>query len=456
MFLGNSFEVISWMFSTRTVARALWTLMMLLSLVSGSALAATKIEGVRVWKAPDKTRLVFDVSDSVKHNIFMLQNPSRIVIDLKDTQASSVLSKADLAGSPVKKIRSGVQKNNALRVVLDLEKPLQPKSFTLRPNDQYGHRLVLDLLDRDNQMSKPSKAAVKAANRGMRDVVVAIDPGHGGEDPGAQGPSGTFEKHVVMQIAKRLKQKIDQQKGLRAVLTREGDYYVALSKRREIARDVHHADLFVSIHADAWTDPRARGASVFVLSQRGASSTLARHLADKENASDMVGGVELEDKDDLLRSVIFEIAMEGTLVHSMRASNAVLKELKGVSRLHKKRVEQAGFMVLKSPDMPSLLVELGFISNPTEEKMLRSSNHQEKIANALLSGVRQYFVQQPPPNTYFAYLRANEPILHRIAAGETLSGIAKKYSVKTGDLKKQNGLATDSIRVGQVIKIPNS
>lgn len=432
----------------------IWLLVAMLSV--SEAVAQTAIEGVRVWKSPDKTRLVLDVDGVVKHNIQTLENPYRVVIDLENTKESSAFRKVDLKESPIKRIRTGLQEDNSFRVVLDLVKPLQPNSFSLRPNKEYGHRLVIDLLDKNSEAKEPRKTAAQSPRYGMRDVIVAIDAGHGGEDPGAKGPSGTYEKDVVMQIAKKLKAKIDKEKGIKAVLTREGDYYVKLKRRREIARDIYHADLFVSIHADAWTDPRAKGASVWVLSERGATSTLARHLTADENRADSIGGVELEDKDEVLRNVLYEIAMEGTMVHSIQASNAILNRLKGVGRLHKKQVEQAGFMVLKSADMPSLLVELGFISNPTEEGLLKNGQHQYKVADALLGGIRQYFIQQPPPDTYFAYLRANEPIMHQIARGETLSGIAERYSVSTNDLKKENSLGSDVIRVGQVIRIPNS
>lgn len=431
----------------------LLVVMSLLLCLAATVQAQVGIDGVRLWQAPDKTRLVFDVSDEVEHHIFSLDNPHRIVIDLRDTESSRKLHKVDLKDSPIRRIRSGVQEDKTFRVVLDLKQKLRPQSFVLRPNKKYGHRLVLDLHDDDAEPRKAVRKEIEASNR---DVIIAIDAGHGGEDPGALGPSGIYEKDVVLEIAKRLYRLVDSEPGMRPVMTREGDYYVKLKRRREIARDVYHADLFISLHADAFHDHRARGASVYVLSKSGATSTTARYLAEKENASDFIGGVELEEDDEELKSVILELAMDGTLEQSFQASNSILDELRHISRLHKRSVEQAGFAVLKSADMPSMLVELGFISNPHEESLLRNNNHQQKMARSLLAGLKRYFLMQPPPGTYYAKLRDRKAVTHRIANGETLSEIAQKYRVSTRDLMQFNSLSNHIIRVGQVIKIPNT
>lgn len=443
--------------------KPLWMVALILCsfwVITGDLSAASskvKIEGVRVWNSPDKTRLVFDINKPVSHNIFSLEKPDRIVIDLKNTATSAALSAVNFKDSPIKGIRVGLQKGGALRVVLDAHSSLKPKSHLLKPNMKYGHRLVVDLFDEKKAKLKPKKTVKSVArSKGHREVIVAIDAGHGGEDPGAVGPGGIYEKNVNLAIALKLRDLINAEKGMRAVMTRDGDYYVKLKRRREIARDIYRADLFISLHADAWKDHRARGASVWVLSQRGATKALNRYLENLEKESDSIGGVDLNDKDDVVKSVLVDLAMEGTLEHSFEASNSVLKELKQVARMHKKYVEQAGFVVLKSPDMPSMLVELGFISNPHEESLLSNRSHQKKIARALVKGVKKYFVKQPPPGTYFADLQASEPFFHKIAQGETLSEIAKKYSVSTTALKRENSLRTDRIKVGQALKIPNT
>ncbi len=445
-------------------------------LCAGPLWANEKITGVRVWNSPDNTRLVFDLSGPVEHHLFTLQNPARVVIDLSGTDKSPSLDFLDTKDAgPIVNVRSAPQSNNLLRVVLDLNKDIKPKSFLLKPNNQYGHRLVIDLENNARPSAAPITAAKPAATApvprspaiaGGRDIIVAIDAGHGGEDPGAIGPSGVREKDIVLQIARRLYQTLDAEKGIKPVLVRNGDYFVALANRRDIARKKHHADLFVSIHADAFSNRKASGASVFALSRSGATSTLARVLAEKENQSDLIGGVSLEDKDDTLASVLADLAMEGSMEHSMKVGNSVLGQIGRVTPLHKRRMEQAGFAVLKSADIPSILVETGFISNPTEERNLRSDTHQLKLAQAIARGVIQYFDQHPPPDTYFARRKegAGQSLSarldsrhHRIARGETLSHIAQRYQVSLASLMRYNALSDSTlVRVGQVIRIPNS
>ena len=376
------------------------------------------------------------------------------------------LDLVDLKGGPLVNLRSAPQANGDLRVVLDLDRRLNPKSFLLKPGDQYGHRLVIDLEQVAGQDAAPAKPAVSSTSQPKsfstmgngRDIVVAIDAGHGGEDPGAIGASGTREKDVVLQIARRVYNVLQAEKGIKPVLIRSGDYFLPLATRRETARRRYNADLFVSIHADAFHNHKARGASVFALSRRGATSTLARVLAEKENQSDAIGGVEIGNADEMVASVIYDLAMEGSMEHSIKVGSMVLREMGSVTHLHKKELEQAGFAVLKSPDIPSILVETGFISNPTEERNLRSSDHQVKLSRAIGRGIISYFDQHPPPGTFFAERKQErDSQQHRIARGETLSEIAQRYRVDLAALMQVNQLRTsDMIREGQVLRIPNS
>lgn len=428
--------------------------------------AAEKISSVRVWNAPDHTRVVFDLSGPISHHLFTLDGPDRVVIDIPNAEKTRALDLVDFKGGPLLNVRSAEQNNGSLRVVLDLDRKLNPKSFLLKPEEQYGHRLVIDLEQIGGErVNSPDPVAVSNSKPRSfnsmgsgRDIVVAIDAGHGGEDPGAIGASGTREKDVVLQIARRVYNVLRAEKGVRPVLIRSGDYFLPLAARRENARRKYNADLFVSIHADAFKDHRASGASVFALSRSGATSTLARVLAEKENQSDAIGGVKIDNADDMVTSVIYDLAMEGSMEHSIKVGSMVLREMGSVTRLHKQHLEQAGFAVLKSPDIPSILVETGFISNPTEERNLKSSNHQVKLSRAISRGIIAYFDQHPPPGTLFAARKQlRDAQQHRIARGETLSEIAQRYRVDMTALMQYNQLKTsDVIRVGQVLRIPNS
>ena len=357
-----------------------------------SAEEAVHLKNIRVWAAPDNTRVVFDVTSPVSHKLELLSEPYRVVIDLQNTEPFAALPQPALGDGYVQDIRRG-QHGDFLRVVLDLKKQARAKSFLLAPNKHYGHRLVVDVYDeKQEQAVKVEKAPVPGE---YRDIVVAIDAGHGGEDPGAIGPRGTHEKKVVLQIARKLADAINREAGMRAVLTRSGDYYLPLRKRIELARR-HRADLFISLHADAFTNRRVRGSSVYVLSNRGASSEHARWLAERENASDLIGGVSLDDKDSLLASVLLDLSQTPSLEASIDAAEKILEGLEEVGTLLKPGVESAAFAVLKSPDIPSLLVQTGFISNPQEEKKLRSNTYQQKLAQALSASVKRYFVANAP------------------------------------------------------------
>ncbi len=411
------------------------------------------LNGLRLWAAPDHTRLVFDTSATVSHTIFSLKQPDRLVIDIDNSRLNAAV--ADLAkGDPlISNVRSGVRPGGGTRVVLDLKKAVKVKSFALRPTHEYGNRLVVDIMDaavREQQQEKNSKEL----ENDMRDVIIAIDAGHGGEDPGARGRYGTREKDVVLAISKKLASLIDQEKGMRAVLIRKGDYYLPLRKRTTLARE-HKADLFISIHADAFRDRSAKGSSVYTLSHRGASSEAARWLAQRENSADLVGGVELKDKDDVLASVLLDLSQTATLQASHEVAGKVLGKLGGVGRTHKRSVQQAGFAVLKSPDVPSVLVETAFISNPGEEKKLKDPSHQQRLASSIMGGVRDYFHSNPPPGTMLAHNRRIER-KHVIHKGDTLAQIARRYDISLAQLRDVNAISGDTIRVGQVLQIPET
>ncbi|WP_297792494.1 N-acetylmuramoyl-L-alanine amidase [uncultured Marinobacter sp.] len=429
-----------------------------------AAMAGKDVESVRIWPAPDHTRLVLDIAGKVEHNVFSLSGPSRLVIDMKDVTLKADFSALDLSGSPIQRIRSAPRNGNDLRVVLDLKSEIKPRSFQLEPNQQYGHRLVVDLIDEGGlKVQKAAKPTVTDHASGKRDIIVVIDAGHGGEDPGAIGPRGTREKDVVLSMAKTLQRIIDGKPGFTAKLTRTGDYYIDLRSRTLLARK-HNADLFVSVHADAFRTPQPRGASVFALSQRGATSESARWLAQSENRSDLIGGaggVSLNGRDEMLAGVLLDLSMTASINSSLGIGSSILGELGNVTKLHKRGVEQAAFVVLKSPDIPSLLVEAGFISNPQEERNLSSSSYQRKLANAVFDGIYDYFSDTPPPGTLLAAQKMNRQggnsvSQYRIRRGDTLSDLARENQISVSELMRFNGLNNDRVMVGQTIRIPAS
>ena len=348
-------------------------LCLILSLVLPASVFAEQVsmQNVRIWAAPDNTRVVFDVSGPVEHKLELLSNPHRLVVDIDNAVISQAMSQPVSSDKYLKNIRSAKKGESDLRVVFDLKKNIEMRSFLLQPNRQYGHRLVVDLYDENNQKDG-SRVITQTDNKRSKDVVIAIDAGHGGDDPGAMGPNGVREKDVTLKIAKNLANLINKEYGMKAVLVREGDYFLRLRNRIKKARE-HKADLFVSIHADAFKDPRVKGSSVYILSNRGASSEAARWLAERENASDLVGGVSLDDKDDVLASVLLDLSQTASLEASIGVADRVLSGLKQLGKTHKKNVQSAGFAVLKSPDIPSILVETAYISNPDEEKKLFES-----------------------------------------------------------------------------------
>ncbi len=420
-------------------------------------LAANELNGIRLHDAPDSTRVVLDTRSAASYKLFTLDKPNRVVIDLQDTVAASTFKAPSIDSKVVKRIRVSPRRRRHFRVVLDLRQNAKPAQFTLQPIKPYGHRLVVDLTPAGQAREPQSPPARRPGEK--RDVVVAVDAGHGGEDPGAIGPGRVYEKHVVLAIARAVKKNLDAMPGLRAVLIRDGDYYVALRKRTAIARRAGvRADLFVSIHADAFRLASVRGASVYALSQRGASSEMARLLANSENRSDLIGGVgdavSLDDKDDQLASVLVDMAMDHKMEASITLGEAVLGALSSVAKLHKNRVELAGFVVLKSPDVPSILIETGFLSNPDEARRLANPRHQTRLAGAIADGIRGYLLRHPPPDTHLAALAENGVLRYVIKRGDTLSEIAVRNRVSMRRLRALNSIAGDRIRVGQVLLIP--
>ncbi len=368
-----------------------------IALITGgkSSFAASKaaLTGIRISQASnDHTRVVFDLSNNIEHKIFALADPHRIVIDLVGTRESKALAVNRRTTNILEGIRSANRATGELRVVFDLKGKVRPRSFTLQPDGNSGHRLVVDLHS-TNLSPTPIVTNQQKRRQQKKEFVIALDPGHGGRDPGAIGKRGTREKDVALAVAKKMKSIINRTSGFRAVLTREGDQFIALRNRVKKAREAQ-ADLFVSLHADSFRSPRVKGASVYALSLNGASSEAARWIAEKENKSDLIGGISLDDKDDLIASVLLDLSQAATIQDSLELGSDVLKHLGKVSSVNNKKVQQAGFAVLKAPDMPSILIETAFLSNPTEEKKLRNSKHQQKLAKAVFAGIKSHLKQR--------------------------------------------------------------
>ncbi|MDP2792902.1 MAG: N-acetylmuramoyl-L-alanine amidase [Sulfurisoma sp.] len=381
---------------------------------AGATPAAAGILGVRVWPAKDYTRVTLEHDQAIRFSHLLVKDPERLVVDLEGVEFNTVLQslpdKISETDPYIKLIRAGRNKPGVVRLVIELKGEIKPQVFTLKPIGEYGHRLVLDLypareidplmalLEKSEPKNEPRPASRdKPADKPeiTRMVTIVLDPGHGGEDPGAIGRGGAKEKEVTLSIARRLKEKIDAQPNMRSLLTRDGDFFIPLHQRVGKARRVQ-ADLFVSVHADAFIKPTARGSSVFVLSENGASSSAARWLANKENSADLIGGVNIGVKDPHLARTLLDLSQTATLNDSLKLGKAVLGELGGINALHKGHVEQAGFAVLKAPDIPSILVETAFISNPEEEKRLTDEDYQDKMAEAILRGIKGYFARNPP------------------------------------------------------------
>lgn len=413
---------------------------------------ATEIRAMRLWEGPEYTRAVLDLSAPVDYNVFSLDGPDRLVLDLRDARLAPGFSNASAKGL-VQGVRTGKFEKSTLRVVFDLAASSKPRSFLLPPAENQGHRLVVDLFHAKAAQAEAVRTVQSAIPASERKVVIAIDAGHGGEDPGARGPSGTWEKNVTLATARELAKQINAEPGMQAYLVRDGDYFIPLAQRYRKARRAQ-ADLFVSIHADAFHKPTASGASVFILSQRGASSEAARWLANSENASDLVGGVSLDDKDNTLAAVLLDLAQSASLKASQDVANAVLGGLKRVGKTHKPHVERANFVVLRSPDVPSMLIETAFISNPAEERKLNDAKYRARLSKAVVDGIRDYFHAQPPPGTWLAANAKPGAREHVVSRGETLSLIAARHGVPLAQLRNANGIRGDMVRAGDRLRIP--
>ncbi|RUL79860.1 N-acetylmuramoyl-L-alanine amidase [Dyella choica] len=492
--------------------------------VPGFALHAAEVKNARVWAGHDYTRVVFDLSGPAKYKLSQVGD--QVMLELADSSANGRLAPA--AQGLFKGLVSAAQ-GDALRLTASVAPNSQPKTFVLGPSGQAGYRLVLDLYPGSgkqpatparssvpdesdetavassktapaiapaDQADTPAPVVVNASSKltsrkgvttrqaavllnSQRQVVVAVDAGHGGKDQGAHGPDGTLEKDVTLAVARNLAALINRQPGMKAILTRDGDYFIPLKQRYEIARQ-NQADLFVAVHADSYSSSDARGSSVWVLSSRGKSSVAAQMLADRENSSDLIGGVSLAAENDSLASVLLDMQQGWAVQASETVAQNVLNALSALGPTHRGYVERANFVVLRSPDVPSILVETAFISNPTEEHRLRDPSHQQQLATAIMDGVKGYFLSSPPPGTWFAMEAARRKgvlpndaksnavasadeaadadvrDMHRVGNGETLRSIAKQYGVSVDSLKNVNGISSNSVRIGTMLVIPNS
>jgi len=432
--------------------RLVAVLLLGVSLHATAAAQAVEVRDMRIWAGPDSTRVVLDLNQPARYELITLTGPDRVVVDLSDARFVAGRVAAPEPAGLVRAIRTAEQPGGELRVVIDLSAQAKANAFLTPPNESYGDRLVIDL----TTGKTPRPVVAPHAPSGQRDLVIAVDAGHGGEDPGAIGKSGAREKDIVLKVSRLLAERINAEPGMRAVLTRTGDYFVPFRERTRRAR-VAQADLFVSIHADAFVNRSVRGSSVYVLSTGRASSEAARWLADRENAADLVGGVSLDDKSDVLASVLLDLSQNAVISASREAATHVLSELDRIGDLKKTDVQHASLIVLTSPDIPSMLIETAYISNPAEEKRLKDPSHQSRLATAIHAGVRRYFYDNPPPGTRVAQLAASErgrPLRHVVATGESLAELAGRYDVSIETLQRANGLDGDTLVAGTVLQIP--
>ncbi|MDJ0709808.1 MAG: N-acetylmuramoyl-L-alanine amidase [Woeseiaceae bacterium] len=428
------------------------TICALLLLFSMAAFAGSTVENVRIWSENNKTRVVLDLSRSVQHSIFTLRDPSRLVIDLKDSRLGKAFAGMPNGAGLVREIRSGVRADGQLRVVLDLNAAVRSRTFTAGPNASYGDRLVIDL------QREGTLAPVKRASEGYkpgRDIIIAIDAGHGGKDPGTSGRY-VKEKDIVLALSKELARRINAEPGMRALLIRSSDVFVGHGARVEFAHK-RDADLFISVHADGFGDKRANGASVFALNMDRANREAKAAMSRLPREEVKVGDVKLNDKDPVLASVLYDLSQNAAMSASVEAGDHVRRELSRVAKMHSNKVKEQSLAVLTSAEMPSILVEAGFLTNPAEEKKLRDRAYRARLANAILAGVRSYFHTNPPPDTQIAMDLKRKPtrqVRHVVTRGDTVSQIAERYNVSSADIRRANKLRNDKIRVGQTLSIP--
>lgn len=429
---------------------------------------AANIEEVRLWRAPDHTRLVFDLSEQVSYKLFTLANPDRVVVDIARSSLLDDLSQLNFEGSPISGLRSAMRDDNTLRMVIDLSATVDPSSFTLEPNTELGDRLVVDLFDQIAPVSQEKFAPVSAArsapdlNGVKRNIVVAISAGHGGEDPGGTGYDGRLkEKNITLPMSRALFNQLDSMPGYTPVMVRDGDYYVKLQRRSEIARD-NRADLFIAIHTDWFRNAQAKGLTLYALSGDRADRENARRVTQKENGADLLGGVggdiRLGSWDDDVALTLVSLQMAWSMEQSLIAGTRVLESLGGITRLRRDKVQQASLEVLKSPDIPSMLIETGYLTNPEEARRLNSSAFQQKMAKAIAQGVANYFYDAPPEGTLLAWQKTNGvvPNSYMVKSGDSLSVVAQRFGITLAELKSNNDLTSDTIHVGQVLTLSGS
>lgn len=430
-----------------------WFILAIALLSSGNASASkNSIDGIRVWPAPENTRIVFDLKNEPDYTYFTLNSPNRLVIDFKNTHNNMSLQKLADDDSRITLFRTSTATTaGSTRLVLELSQSYPLTVFPLAPAGQYGNRLVIDLHDTDN---KPP-VMKKTEPNSKRDIIIAIVAGHGGEDPGAIGAKGTYEKRVTLSIAKKLAKMVDQKAGFKAAMIRTGDYYVTHSQKVVLARK-NKADLLISIHADAFISPKPHGASVLVQSTRRANSEFTRWIANRQEESELLGGAGdtiKQTKDKNLAFTLADMKKEYTMASSYEFALHVISELKQVTRLHKKKPQGLSLAVLKSSDIPSVLIEMGFMSNPTEEKNLNSRTHQQKLANAIFKAIDSYFATNTPQGTLLA---ATTMMNHKVRSGESLSVLAQRYKISVSEIKAINKLTSNVLRIGQTLKIPRA
>lgn len=450
---------------SRRFFSAAWIAAALLCSLIPTLTWANVVNGIRVWPSPDDTRVVIDLDDEAHYTYFTLSSPSRLVVDLKDTKMKVKLPKSVTDSPVLSKIRqSSPPESSTYRLVFELKKKTDIELFTLKPTPegQYGHRLVVDLThsDKDRQAKAASydqpKPKVKAPSASVKDILIVIDPGHGGEDPGSIGPHRNYEKNATLSIGKKLARSLNAVPGIHTRLTRAGDYYVTLDKRVAIARK-NNADLLISVHADAFTSPQPRGASVFVLNTRRANTEIARWVENKERQSELLGGTgvafsgAIQDKN--VNQTLLDLQFSHSQKEGYKLATDVLSQLGRVTRLHNSKPINTSLAVLRSPQIPSILIETGFISNPTEERLLFQASHQNKLVDAISKAVVSYLNDNPPPGSRFAARAAQT---HIVQKGEFLSKIAAQYNTSTAALIKANQLKSNTLQVGQRLTIPGT
>ena len=420
------------------------------TLLVSFAVSAASVEEIRVWRAPDHTRLVFDLSGEVEYKLFTLSNPARVVIDIKSSSLNDDLSRLDFDESPITGMRSAIRDGDTLRMVIDLGAELEPRSFTLAPNSEQGNRLVVDLYDQPSSTGSPQNANTVSLNSTSaprsderRNIIVAVSAGHGGEDPGGIGYDGKLkEKNITLKIARALFDQLERMPGYTPIMVRDGDYYVELQRRSEIARE-KRADLFVAVHTDWYRTRRANGLTIYALSGDRADRENSRRVAQKENNADLLGGVggdlDLSSWDDDVALTLVSLQMAWSMEQSLIAGTHVLESLDGVTRLRRDKVQQASLEVLKSPDIPSMLIETGYLTNPDEARRLNTSAFQQKLARGIAQGVMSYFYDAPPEGTLVAWQKSKgivpSPGIYRVKRGDSLSVIAQRYKVSLAELK---------------------